>query len=159
MARFQASFKPRVPGLPADVRPGSRAFFRMQRKVLRGSNKDMADIIKRYESLIRHLKRVTPTILFNAMMPVRNKAAIYVPKKTGALMASENIETGVDSRGNPVVSLTYGDGIAYYAALVHEQVHLNHAPPTRAKYLQSALEEEMDSFLTSIAIDYAAAMS
>lgn len=140
--------------LPGRTRPGSQASFR--RGYTLSARQSMADIIAKYERLIRRLEKATPTILMNAIQPVRNKAAIYVPKKTGALASSEQVIVGTDDNGKPMVSLVYGDETAWYAALVHEMTWLNHVYPTRAKYLQAALEEELDSFLVSVAVDYAA---
>lgn len=154
ISNFRADFAPRLPG---GVKANSRAAFR--KSSTQNARQDMAEIIRRYETLIRHLENITPQILFNAVQPVRNRAAVYVPKKTGALAASERIQFGVSEGGKPMVSLTYGDESAWYAAIVHEMVGLNHESPTRAKYLQAALEEEMDAFLTSVTVDYIAAMT
>lgn len=148
--RFAAGFEPKLPG---NVRPGSPASFR--KITTKSARTSMADIIRRYSDLIKSLEAATPTILANAMQPVYNRSQIYVPKKTGALMSSAQLLAGVDERGRPMVSLVYGDSTTPYAAIVHELVHLNHASPTRAKYLQAAMEEELDAFLTSVAVDYA----
>lgn len=150
---FGANFLPRLPG---KTREGSQAYYR--RGATLDARADMADVIRRYQDLIRNLEMATPTILYNALVPVFNKSQVYVPKKTGALMGSGHLEVGTDERGKPEARITYGDASTPYAAIVHEFTHLNHEPPTRAKYLQSALEEEMDSFLTSVAVDYLAVM-
>jgi hypothetical protein len=113
----------------------------------------MKNVIARYEKLIRSMKSATPDILYNAMIPVFEKSQEYVPKDTGALEASGVLE--VSTGEFPAATITYGDKDTWYAALVHEFVWLNHEPPTRAKYLQNAMEEEIDSFLVSMAVDYA----
>lgn len=148
--RFVADLGQRLPGA---VRPGSVAAFR--KTFTKGARSSMAEIIKRYEQLIRSLEAATPTILANAMQPVYNRSQVYVPKKTGALMSSAQLLAGTDERGRPMVSLVYGNADTPYAAIVHELVHLNHVSPTRAKYLQAAMEEELDAFITSVAVDYA----
>lgn len=148
--RFVADFQPRLPGKTS---AGSIASYR--KTFTKAARASMADIIKRYEQLIRSLEAATPTILANAMQPVYNRSQVYVPKDTGALMSSAQLLSGTDERGRPMVSLVYGNAETPYAAIVHELVHLNHVSPTRAKYLQSAMEEEMDSFLVSVAVDYA----
>lgn len=152
-ARFTAGAEGRLPGA---TRPGSFASWRKTAGI--SMRKDMSDIIRNYESLIKSLESATPTILWSAIQPVYNKSQIYVPKKTGALASSAQLIAGTDERGRPMVTLTYGDSTAPYAAIVHEFVHLNHEYPTRAKYLQGALEEEKDAFLTSVAVDYMAIM-
>ena len=147
---FVADFGPKLPGR---TKVGSLASFRKTfTKVGRAS---MAQIIKRYSDLIKSLEEATPTILFNAMQPVYNRSQVYVPKKTGALSDSAQLLSGTNEQGRPMVSLVYGNEEAPYAAIVHEMVGLNHASPTRSKYLQSAMEEEFDAFITSVAIDYA----
>jgi hypothetical protein len=117
----------------------------------------MADIIRSYEDIIKSLHDVTPEAIRRALEPVFDKSQEYVPQRTG-LLASSGILEVEGSRGNVEGSITYGNMQAWYAAMIHEYVWLNHKPPTRAKYLQSALEEEMDSFLTSLAVDYAMAL-
>lgn len=147
---FSADFGSKLPG---KVKTGSPAFYR--KVTTKSARTSMSEIIKRYSDLITSLELATPTILANAMQPVYNRSQIYVPKKSGALMASAQLTVGTDERGRPMISLTYGDAETPYAALVHELVYLNHESPTRAKYLQNAMEEELDSFLTSVAVDYA----
>lgn len=124
----------------------------------RGGQSSMADIISRYEALIRRLRGITPTAVRDALTPAFNKSQVYVPKKTGALMASGQLNV-FPAEGDTVTGeITYGDDEAWYAALIHESVWLNHAAPTRAKYLQNAMEEEFDAFLVSVAVDYTMAM-
>jgi len=117
----------------------------------------MATVLENYTKLIRHLRTVTPDALLNALDPVFQKSQEYVPVKTGSLQSSGVMR--VEGEGNNLEgSIVYGNPVAWYAAIVHEYVWLNHEPPTRAKYLQAALEEELDSFMLSLAIDYAAAL-
>lgn len=138
--------------LPGRTRPGSFASFR--RGSTLDARADMANIIANYKTLMAQLKSVTPDAMLSAMQPVFDKSQEYVPRKTGALAESGILEVGTDNSGRPTVKIQYGDSSAPYAALVHEMVWLNHESPTRAKYLQSAMEEEFDSFLTSLAVDY-----
>lgn len=151
--QFSAGFSPRLPGR---VRIGSKASYR--KASTKDARADMAAIIERYAELIASLESATPSILYNALIPVFNRSQVYVPKKTGTLMGTGHLEVGTNEQGKPMATITYGDATAHYAAIVHEFTWLNHEPPTRAKYLQSAAEEELDSFLTSIAVDYLAVM-
>lgn len=143
-----ANFGKRLPG---KTRHGSQAFYRKHATI--EGRQGMAEILKRYSAFIRQLEGATPEILENAMMPAFNKSQEYVPKDTLALAQSGRLT--VENGPRPTAFITYGDEKAWYAALVHEYTWLNHEPPTRAKYLQAALEEELDSFLTSLAVDYA----
>ena len=114
----------------------------------------MADVIARYSAFVKGLNGLTSDILYNAMVPAFNKSQDYVPKKTGALMESGALMTFPGADGNAEAEIIYGNQQAWYAALVHEYVWLNHRPPTRAKYLQAAMEEEYESFMESIVTDY-----
>jgi len=142
--------------LPGRVGVATPAYFR--KAAIGSARADMADIISRYEAFVSGLKDMTPTVLFNALQPVFNRSQIYVPKKTGALAASGEINVFPLAGDSAEGEIVYGNSEAWYASLVHEYVWLNHAAPTRSKYLQAALEEEIDSFMTSIIVDYGLAM-
>lgn len=148
--RFSAGIAGRLPG---KTRSGSQASFK--KSTMQSARRDMADIIRKYEDLIKSFESMTPTFLFNAMKPVYNRSQVYVPRKTGKLADSADMRFMLSDEGKPMVALTYGGPDVPYAPIVHEFVWLNHEPPTRAKYLQSALEEELDAFLVSLAVDYA----
>jgi hypothetical protein len=150
--RIEAGFAPRLPGR---VRVGSHAYYR--KAASKTAREGMAEVVKAYTALVRKLHGVTPEAVQNALMPVFEKSQEYVPKRTGTLAASGVLEVEGET-GNVEGSITYGDADAWYASIVHEFVWLNHIPPTRAKYLQSAMEEELDSFLVSLAVDYATAL-
>ena len=132
--------------------PGSQAFYR---KAFTGSTRgSMADVIAKYSSIINRLQGVTPEILREALEPVFEKSQEYVPVDTGALKDSGQLTTSESARGRARAVLSYGGPSAMYAAIVHERTDLNHEPPTRAKFLQSAMEEEFDSLLTHLAVLY-----
>lgn len=118
----------------------------------------MAAILSRYESLIRNMKGITPVALRDALQPAFNKSQVYVPKKTGALMESGQLNVFPSDGETVEAEIVYGSDEAWYAALIHESVWLNHVSPTRSKYLQAAMEEELDAFLVSVAVDYAMGM-
>lgn len=150
---IRAGFSPRLPG---KVREGSHAYYRKGATL--SARQAMADIISQYEALTKRLHAATPEILLNAMTPAFNKSQLYCPVKTRTLLESGKLEVETSEAGRTTASITYGSSVAWYAALVHELVYLNHKEPTRAKFLQSALEEELDSFIVSAAVDYAALM-
>lgn len=139
--------------LPSRTKVGSTAFH--NKKAAQAARESMATVIRNYESLIKRFKSATPSMIHDALMPAFNKSQVYVPKKTGALMSSGRLDVFPGLGGEPEAQIMYGDSGAPYAAIVHEATWLNHASPTQSKYLQRALEEEMDSFLTSLAVDYA----
>ena len=136
--------------LPGAVKQGSHASFR--RNAMLEGRAGMEAIIKQYSDFIKGMKDITPEVLESAMQPIFDKSQEYVPKNTLALMKSGRL---IVTRGpSPSAEIVYGDATAWYAALVHEQVWLNHLLPTRAKYLQAAMEEEFDALLVSLAVDY-----
>lgn len=152
---FSTGFGQRLPGR---VRPGSHAYFR--RNATLSARAAMQEIIARYNQLIRNMDASTPEILANALQPAFDLSQLYVPVKTGLLQRSGVLAVEEDTAtGQTEASITYGDAEAWYAALVHEFTWLNHEYPTRAKYLQEALEESVDDFIVSAAVDYATLMS
>jgi len=131
--------------LPGSVSWSSKAFWR--KVTTQDARLAMADIIKKYEELIRKLKAEAPIACENALRPVFKKAQYYTPEKTGALWESGELYSGIDESGHPYARITFGNDEAWYAALVHEFTWLHHESPTRSKYLQAALEEELPNAL------------
>jgi hypothetical protein len=147
--------KPSFGRLPGRVSEGSKAFYKKQ--AIGTARASMQNVTRQYEKFVRHLQGVTPDIVRNALEPVFDKSQVYVPVDKGYL--KESGQLNVETEGGQVIgTITYGDARAWYAALVHEYVWLNHEPPTRAKYLQSAMEEELDQFMVSVTLDYSLAM-
>jgi len=102
----------------------------------------MKEVIARYEKLIVHIENVTPEVLFDALEPTFYTSLVYVPKDTGDLSQSGYIEI-VDGSYGKRVEMGYGKGgDPDYAVAVHENMEWRHRWPTRAKFLQSALEED-----------------
>lgn len=118
---------------------------------------DMQRIIARYAALVNMMRDMTPAVMFQAMIPIYAKSQMYVPKKSGALASTGRL-TVENQGGDPKVSITYGNDKVPYAAVVHEFVWINHNPPTRAKFLQAAMEEEYNQLRTNLVRAYQAAM-
>lgn len=105
----------------------------------------MRGIIQNYTKLIRHIESVTPEVLLEALQPTFEKSQEYCPVDTGALKESGYLEI-VEYRTRPTVQIGYGfGGIPPYTPQVHENMEWNHEPPTRAKWLQVALEEDSNA--------------
>lgn len=128
--------------LPGNVSEGSRAFFnKIYTREARGS---MAGVISRFQQFIDGLKKSAPDALYQALLPTFEKAQTYCPKKTGALVASGHLESGMNASGRAFARISFGGGgVIHYAAIVHERTDFHHAPPTRSKYLQAAVEEDL----------------
>ena len=107
----------------------------------------MDNIIKNYEAVISDIKGATNAVLKEALTPTFEKAKEYTPKDTEALVNSGYLE--VKGRGaNAKAEIGFGKGgKPFYAVYVHERTDLHHASPTRAKFLQGALEEDLPKLL------------
>lgn len=134
--------------LPSRIREGSKASYAYS--ATQDARASMQEILKNYGMLIQHVRYVTIDVLEDAIAPTFEKSKVYCPKKTGKLVSTGQIvRTAKD--GRPHVSIRYGDkGDPHYAAIVHERTDLNHKPPTRSKWLQAAMEEDMFEFKSRI---------
>lgn len=101
----------------------------------------MAGIVKNYLAFASYIQDATPDILLVALRDPFQLSQVYVPRKTGKLAASGYLI--ITKRGRkPQVEIGYGrNNDPDYAGLQHENLEFRHDPPTRAKYLQRALEE------------------
>jgi hypothetical protein len=117
--------------------------------------KDTKGIVKRFTDFINQVRAVAPRAARIALLPTFQKSQIYCPKKTGALVYSGYLE--IEGRFNlggrdPSVEIGYGkDGKPPYALIVHEVLNHYHKPPTRAKWLQVAMQEDRTKLLPRIA--------
>lgn len=111
--------------------------------------RDIRDQMKAIEdnltAVIESVKEAGPDIVIEALQPTFDKSQTYCPVDKGDLKASGYLSA--DKQGdNVVANIGYGrGGQPPYAVFVHERTDLQHASPTRAKFLQSAIEEDLDS--------------
>lgn len=95
-------------------------------------------------------------VLLEALQPTFEKSQAYTPVKTGTLKRSGYLE-GRNRPDGGEVEIGYGrGGNPPYSVFVHERLDLTHAPPTRAKFLQSALEEDAAVIQRRIILGYKA---
>lgn len=115
----------------------------------------MNEVTTKVESIINQFENATPEILIAALQPTYDKSQIYCPIKTGVLRDSGYLE--VVTRGKkPRVELGYAKaGNPDYAIYVHEMIGIPHEPPTQAKFLQKAVEEDMSVLFYRIGENYA----
>ena len=102
----------------------------------------MQQIIDNYQDFVDSVEEVTPQVLMNSLEPTFQKSQNYCPVDSGKMKASGYL---IDTtfRGHPRVELGYGkNGEPDYTARQHEDLEFRHKAPTRAKWLQSALEED-----------------
>ena len=121
-----------------------------QASYTRSIREQMREIERNYTKFVNSTTSATPRILEEALKPTFMKSQKYTPLDTGALRASGYLE--VRKVGDKVrAEIGYGKGgKPYYAVFVHEMLHLAHKAPTRAKFLQSALEEDANAIVARI---------
>lgn len=117
-------------------------------------NAGMQKIQKDLLYILEQTEGATPDIMWEALHPTFEKSQEYCPKDTHALVDSGYLEV-VQFRGNPKVEMGYGKGgLPDYAAYVHEMVEIPHKAPTRAKFLESAINEDMFDIIERISTGY-----
>ncbi len=112
------------------------------------------NVLKNFSMLIDHLHDVSPQVMVEALEPTFELSKEYCPEETGALKASGYLEI-TSFRGTPTVEIGYGKGGSPdYAVTVHENLEWRHKAPTRAKWLQVALEEDAANIQDRIVSGY-----
>ena len=121
-------------------------------------NAQLNDLKRSLNSIVQQFEDVTPQIMYDAVLPTKDLADIYCPKDTGALVESGDVE--IISRGKqPWVEVGYAKGgNPFYAVYVHEVVGYRHEPPTRSKWLQAALFEDMGNIQGRLAASFGSFM-
>jgi hypothetical protein len=135
-----------------------RAGASIGRKVVRKANaswpserRDMSNIraqfrevvIQPLQEIFDGLEEASADICMAALEPTFEKSQVYVPKDTGDLADSGYLEVVKTSKG-PVVEIGYGRaGSPSYAVAVHERTDIQHQEPTRAKFLEAAVTEDL----------------
>ncbi len=129
VARLSGSFGGASNGYATLQSRGNRAGKAMSDKIL--------NIFDQFEG-------ATGEIMLDAMGPTFEKSQEYTPKLTGELRESGYLEN-VGSSAKPVVQIGYGKGgTPDYTVYVHEMTTIPHAEPTRSKFLQAAVMEDLD---------------
>lgn len=86
----------------------------------------------------------TGEIMMEAMKPTFEKSQRYTPKLTGELRESGYLENVGNSK-HPIIQIGYGrGGQPDHTVYVHEMTTIPHAAPTRSKFLQAAVMEDLD---------------
>jgi hypothetical protein len=108
---------------------------------------DMARVLRDFNRIVKNLEGAVPQVLLYAAQPIFDKSQVYVPLDTGRLMESGYMEVS-GSREDAVLEIGYGrGGDPPYAPIVHENMDVHHATPTRSKFLQAAIDEHLDDIL------------
>jgi hypothetical protein len=119
-----------------------------------GINAQLKDLQDIFQSIIDQVEHVTPEIMLTAVMPTFQKSQIYCPFATGALRRSGFAEV-VATGNQPRVEVGYAKGgNPPYAVFVHEMTSHYRRPPTRSKFLQAAMLEDIPAIRERLLADY-----
>lgn len=109
----------------------------------------MSEVLQGLREFISHIEGITPDVLIEALEPTFGKALERTPVKTRALRNSGYLEAR-SYRGGAEVEIGFGrGGSPTYSIYVHEMPFW-HEPPTQDKFLQSAIDEDYFTILSSI---------
>lgn len=105
-------------------------------------------------NIFDQFEAVSEEVMIQALEPTLELADYYCPVDTGDLLESHYLE-GTGTPSNPRVEIGYGRrGVPYYAAYVHEMVGIPHAEPTRSKWLQAAVMEDLENIYNRVGAGY-----
>jgi hypothetical protein len=136
------------------IRSSSRNAYPSEAAYVQQIREQLRDFEQIINKVLKQLVDEAAPIMLDALQPTKEKAEYYCPKKTGALVESSYLEI-TSFRGNPRVELGFAKGgEPPYAVYVHEMVEYHHAPPTRSKFLQAAVYEDLDNIFNRIAESY-----
>lgn len=117
-------------------------------------NQGLGQLTKSLVDLLKQFEDATPEIMLDAMRPMYDKSQEYVPVRGGTLKNSGYLEI-VEKRSKPVVEMGYAKGGSPdYAVYVHEMTSIPHVAPTRAKFLEHAVNEEIGSTIDRLVANY-----
>lgn len=135
--------------LPSNVDPSQAGYTQAIRAQMKSIEDNLTEVISQ-------VKDAGPDIVLDALQPTFDKSQSYVPVKSGVLKDSGYLGAK-EVNGETIAEIGYGkSGQPPYAVFVHERLDLQHAAPTRAKFLQSALEEDMSDIQARLFAGYAA---
>lgn len=131
----------------APVYPSEPRYVRQMNAQVKALTEELLSIIDQFED-------ASEDIMLEALEPTYAKARYYTPIDTGELLDSAYLEKA-SFRGQPRVEMGFArGGFPRYAVYVHEIPGYHHEPPTRAKFLEQALKEDLSGILTRLAAGY-----
>lgn len=115
--------------------PSSAQYTRQIREQV----KEIEDALSEFADAV---EEQSPEIVENALRPTFEKSQKYTPVSSGKLRRSGFLEVSTSGK-KTTATIGYGKGgRPNYTVFVHERTDLKHKEPTRAKFLQAALEED-----------------
>lgn len=118
---------------------------------MKDAREAMASIEKQFTKAINALEGpVTVEAIRYALQPAYDMSQVFCPIDTGVLKESGYLEVAETPRG-PEGEVGYAKGNEPpYAIWVHERLDLHHVFPTRAKWLQAAMEQTIGSMMSRL---------
>lgn len=105
-------------------------------------------------SVLDQFEDVSPDVMLEALEPVQKRAEYLCPKDTHELVESSYLKVA-KFRGQQRVEIGFGlAGKPNYAIYVHEILDYKHEEPTQAKFLETAVMEDLDGVYTRLAAGY-----
>lgn len=131
--------------LPRTTTTAGRSLYEQARIGMKG-------VVDTIDAFCKELEEeVLPEAMKEALEPTLELAKKYTPVKTGTLRDSGYVEV-YKRGGQPEAEIGFSRyGEAPYAIFVHEMPQFYHDPPTRYKYLETAMVEDQDNILSRIA--------
>lgn len=115
------------------------------------SSKALTDLLL---DILDQFEGASNDLMYDALQPTFEKAKVYTPKDTMALVDSAYfVKTGTDKKPRVEMGFARG-GKPYYAVYVHEILSYKHAPPTRAKFLEVAVKEDYSEMYHRLGRNY-----
>lgn len=104
-------------------------------------------------SIFDQFEDASTDIMIDALEPTGEKAREYTPVDTSELLDSYYL-VSAPFRGKPRVEMGFArGGKPNYAMYVHE-IPYNHAEPTRYKFLEQAMKEDLDQIYQRLGAAY-----
>lgn len=117
-----------------------------QASYTRSIRKSFEEIEKEISRLCNTFADVTPEVIMDVLDPTFKKSLVYTPMLTGELRASAYLMTRM-RQGGVEGEIGFGKGgNPHYAVFVHEMTDIMHKSPTRSKFLQAAISEDLNKF-------------
>jgi len=107
--------------------------------VTRDVRAQFKEVMQNLNKIIQAIEGATPKAIEYASEPILERSLELVPRDTEALANSAYLEV----QGNTVEIGYAKGGNPYYAVFVHEDMEAYHKPPTQAKFLQQAVNEQL----------------
>ena len=119
----------------------------------------MKSIEQSFTRFIDTIQANTPAAVEAALMPIFVRSQELVPVRSGKLKRSGFLEIRKGSKGQTQGEVGYAKGgVPHYAGLQHENLDFQHKAPTQAKFLEQAVNEELNKALDQAAGLYAETM-